>query len=73
VFIKLAPTSDVEDLAEVTISSGTFPAAWRSKRWPNVTTWIPGHRRELWSVPALGHGLLAQIRFATSSSIPVTR
>lgn len=67
VFIKLALTSDVDDLAEATISSGSFPAAWRSKRWPNVTAWIPGHRRELWSVPALGQGLLAQIRLAAAS------
>jgi predicted dehydrogenase len=67
VFIKLALTSEVEDLAEVTISSGKFPAAWRSKRWPNITAWIPGHRREMWSLPAQRAGLLAQIRLAASS------
>ncbi|MCU0792010.1 MAG: Gfo/Idh/MocA family oxidoreductase [Opitutaceae bacterium] len=66
VFIKLASTSETEDLAEVQISSGRYPAAWRSKRWPNITAWIPGHRREMWTLPALREGLLAQIRLAAS-------
>lgn len=66
VFTKLASVDEVEDLAEVTISTGTFPAAWRSRRWPNVTAWIPGHRRELWSIPALEMGLLSQLRLAAA-------
>jgi predicted dehydrogenase len=66
VFIKLAPTCETELLAEVEISSGRHPAAWRSKRWPNVTAWIPGHRREMWSLPALRAGLLAQLQLAAS-------
>jgi predicted dehydrogenase len=66
VFIKLASTSETEDLAEVQISSGKFPAAWRSKRWPNVTAWIPGHRREMWTLPAMRAGLLAQLQLAAS-------
>ena len=66
VFTKLASTSETEVLAEVTIFSGRHPAAWRSKRWPHITAWIPGHRREMWSLPAMRAGLLAQIRLAAS-------
>ncbi len=66
VFIKLAPTAEVEDLAEVEIGSVRYPAAWRSKLRPNITAWIPGHRREMWSLPALRAGLLAQLRLACS-------
>jgi hypothetical protein len=70
VFIKLGDTSDVEVTAEVRISSGTYPAAWTSKKWPNVTAWIPGHRREMWSIPAVREALVYQIQRAAACEAP---
>jgi hypothetical protein len=66
VFIRLGDTSEVEVTAEVRISSGTWPAAWTSKQWPNVTTWIPGHRREMWSIPAMREALVRQMELAVA-------
>jgi predicted dehydrogenase len=65
VFIKLGSTADVEVLVETTIPQGTFPAAWILKAYPNVVSWVPGHRREMWSVPAMASGLVEMIRLAS--------
>jgi type 1 glutamine amidotransferase len=67
VFIKLGDTSDVEVLVETTISLGTFPVAWIQKFRPHVVTWVPGHRREMWSVPAMSSGLMEMIRIAAQA------
>lgn len=67
VFIKLGETSEVEVTVEVRISTGAYPAAWTSKKWPNVTTWIPGHRREIWSIPAMREALVRQMQSAASA------
>ncbi len=68
VFIKLGDRGDVEVTAEVKISSGSYPAAWVSKRWPNITAWIPGHRREIWSIPAMREAMIRQIQLAVAGS-----
>jgi predicted dehydrogenase len=68
VFIKLGDTGEVEVTAEVRISSGNYPAAWRSKKWPNVTAWIPGHRREIWSIPAVREAMIRQMQLAAAGS-----
>jgi len=65
VFIKLADASEVDVIAETTISIGTFPVAWINKSLPNVVTWVPGHRREMWSVPGMASGLVEMIRLAS--------
>jgi predicted dehydrogenase len=66
VFIHLAETAPTRDCLEVTVSEGTFPAAWSSVDHPNVAVWVPGHRRDLWSVPAMKQGLHAMIRHLSS-------
>jgi hypothetical protein len=68
VFIKLGDTSDVEVTAEVRILSGTYPAAWTSKIWSNITAWIPGHRREIWSIPAVRDAMIRQMQLAVAGS-----
>lgn len=65
VFIKLGAKADVDVIVETTISLGTFPVAWISQSCPNVVTWVPGHRREMWSVPAMASGLVEMIRIAS--------
>jgi hypothetical protein len=35
------------------------------KSRPNVVTWVPGHRREMWSIPAMATGLIEMIRIAS--------
>lgn len=67
VFIKLRDVADVEVLVETTISKGAFPVAWISKAHRNVVTWVPGHRREMWSVPAMSSGLIEMIRLSSLS------
>lgn len=64
VFIKLVAAADVDVIVETTISLGTFPVAWILKSHPNVVAWVPGHRREMWSVPAMSTGLIEMIRIA---------
>jgi predicted dehydrogenase len=65
VFIKLGAMADVEVIVETTIPHGTFPVAWILKSRPSVVAWVPGHRREMWSVPAMSTGLLEMIRIAS--------
>lgn len=67
VFIKLGDMAEVDVIVETTISLGTFPVAWILKSRPNVVTWVPGHRREMWSVPAMSSGLVELIRIASKS------
>lgn len=64
VFIKLGDTSDVKVTVEVRMPSGAYPAAWMSATWPNVAAWIPGHRREMWSIPAMREALVHQMQQA---------
>lgn len=65
VFIKLGEIADADVIVETTISLGTFPVAWILKSRPNVVTWVPGHRREMWSVPTMSSGLVEMIRIAS--------
>jgi len=65
VFIHLGAVADVNVLVETTIPAGTFPVAWILKSHPNVVTWVPGHRREMWSIPAMATGLIEMIRIAS--------
>ena len=59
VYISLEDTSATNDSLVVTISKGQYPAAWASAARPNIGVWMPGHRRDAWSVPALRQGLTA--------------
>lgn len=65
VFIKLGATAEIELLVEANIPSGTYPAAWRNCKFPNITAWVPGHRKEMWSIPAMRSGLLNMIQLAS--------
>lgn len=67
VFIKLGATAEVDVIVETTISLGTFPVAWILKSHPNVVSWVPGHRREMWSVPTMSTGLVEMIRIASKA------
>lgn len=62
VFILLGDRSPVTDVCSVRISSGTHPAAWISKRWPNIAAWIPGHREDLYVLPVMQEGLRTMIQ-----------
>jgi predicted dehydrogenase len=58
-FIHLEATAPVDVGLTVTIGAGTFPAAWRSRTWPGVRAWMPGHRGDLWTLPVQEAGLAA--------------
>lgn len=56
VFIKLSSVAEAVPGLTAEISSGSYPAAWRSKQHPHVGVWMPGHRRDSWTVPAMREG-----------------
>jgi len=57
VFTRLQSTDVAIDLVTATIPQGSFPAAWKSAEHPGVGAWMPGHRGDSWSVPAMREGL----------------
>ena len=69
VFTLLGDRSEVTDFCTVTISDGTYPAAWVSKKWPNIAAWIPGHREDLYQLESMRDGLRATISKALLSSV----
>lgn len=73
VFIKLRETAPCHDWAEVEISSGTFPAAWSPAGHPNIGIWVPGHRGDIWSVPAVREGMLAVLQKISPDHVPINR
>jgi hypothetical protein len=73
VFIKLRETAPCHDWAEVEISSGTFPAAWSPAGHSNIGIWVPGHRGDIWSVPAIREGLLAVLQKISPNHLPINR
>ena len=56
VFVRLKERSRVHIGLTATISTGDFPAAWRLAEQPNVGVWMPGHRKDSWTVPAMREG-----------------
>lgn len=56
VFVKLKKTAPTVTGLTADISIGTFPAAWRHKKLPNIGAWMPGHRRDSWNIPAMREG-----------------
>ena len=58
VFIKLKDTASVEVLAEVEVGRGRFPGAWKNREFPNVVSWVPGHQKGTWLLPAVRQGIL---------------
>jgi predicted dehydrogenase len=67
VFIKLGDQSDVKDLMMAQIGTRTFPAAWISRDHPRIGVWVPGHRRDIWSLPVMREGLAALARRVAGS------
>ena len=62
VYMALGETDRAIDLLTAHIAQGTVPAAWLSTRHPNVGAWMPGHRGDSWSVPAMRDGFAHLIR-----------
>jgi predicted dehydrogenase len=62
VYVKLHERRAVEELATGHIERGAQPIAWRSLARPNVGVWAPGHRKDMWRVPAMRDGFLATVR-----------
>ena len=65
VFIKLGQRSDCIELASAQISEGSFPAAWINRQHPNIGIWVPGHRREMWTIPVMREGLVHLLQAVT--------
>ena len=57
VYVDLRTTGPCVEVVTATIESGTLPAAWISGSHRNIGVWLPGHRGDIWAVPALREGL----------------
>lgn len=58
VFVALKETCPVTLGLTATLSNGDiFPAAWRLRDSSHIGAWMPGHRHDSWSVPAMRKGL----------------
>ncbi|MFH1497102.1 MAG: Gfo/Idh/MocA family oxidoreductase [Verrucomicrobiota bacterium] len=71
VFADLGERAETDDLCTAEISTGRFPVAWTSRRWPHIAGWVPGHRGDVYALPTLRNGLctlLERIIKASSGS-----
>lgn len=68
VFIKLGDRAPVEDLLTAQIPQGSFPAAWFNVTYPNIATWVPGHRRDIWEIEMMGAALGGLMRAVVARS-----
>lgn len=62
VYVDLHDAAPVHELVTAAIPNGDQPIAWQSRQQPNVAVWAPGHRRDIFRVPAMRDGLDATIR-----------
>lgn len=53
VFMDLAQKSECRDLLMARTEHGVHPAAWTNVEFPNIAVWVPGHRADTWTVPAV--------------------
>jgi hypothetical protein len=58
VFVKLKAVAPVTVHMTATLEGGdVYSAAWQPSTYGNVGIWMPGHRRDSWSVPAMQQGI----------------
>ncbi len=57
IFTLLEKHGEVVDHCSVRMSTGEHPAAWTSREQPNIAAWIPGHREDIYLLPAQREGL----------------
>ena len=57
IYVKLADVEPVVECLTAETASGSFPAAWVNRQQKNVGCWMPGHREDAFSVPAMRQGI----------------
>lgn len=68
VYSNLGSTGRVRDLAWMEADFGKHPAVWTNAEWPNIGVWVPGHRGDMWSLPAARSGLAELIRLVSQAT-----
>lgn len=69
VYIKMHRTAEVNELAKAVMPDGrSEPVAWQSVAHPQVVTWAPGHRPDIWGLDVMADGLRAAMDLAVCSS-----
>jgi len=68
VYVQLAEAAPLVELVTATYPDGEAHIAWHAAETPHVVTWTPGHRREIWGLPAVRRGLRASARLAKAGS-----
>ena len=61
VYIRLAESGPLEEIATLEAGGESHPCAWRSASAPNLAVFLPGHRADLWELPVMREGLDAVI------------
>ncbi|MEM9417802.1 MAG: Gfo/Idh/MocA family oxidoreductase [Planctomycetota bacterium] len=59
VYMSLGLAAPVRELVTAQTSQGKAYIAWQAEGIDNVAVWAPGHRREIWALPAMRSGLRA--------------
>ncbi|MFW6060549.1 MAG: Gfo/Idh/MocA family oxidoreductase [Phycisphaeraceae bacterium] len=72
VYVQLHEAAPVHELAVGRISTGQQPIAWQSVAQPNVAVWAPGHRRDVWQLPAMRTGLAATVNLVRAAGRAAT-
>ncbi|MGL4175125.1 MAG: ThuA domain-containing protein, partial [Dermatophilaceae bacterium] len=57
IYVGLDHVADTVDGLTTSVAGADHPVSWTTARHPHVGTWLPGHRRDIWQVPAMRQGL----------------
>lgn len=69
VYIRMHQTAEVVELAQAVMPDGQqAPVAWQSVAYPQIVTWGPGHRPDIWALDVMVDGLRAAMDLAVCSS-----
>ena len=68
VYRGLGEAAPTRVLATARTDEFEIPFAWQTIDHPNVVTWLPGHRRDMFELPIVRDGLAAALRLAVKSS-----
>lgn len=69
IYTGLGEAGPVEDIAWALLEGERQPFAWRSKSHPHVAAYLPGHRFDIWQLPAVGSGLASMLELTAKARL----
>ncbi|MEM1108662.1 MAG: Gfo/Idh/MocA family oxidoreductase [Planctomycetota bacterium] len=70
VYMSLGVAAPVRELVTAETSQGKAYITWQAEGVDNVAVWAPGHRREIWGLPAMRSGLRATAQLVSNADSP---